>query len=99
VLKRKVAQGAAHMALFQLSGKVMDIVAVIVLARILSPADFGVVALASSVMLIAAAVTEMSVIDVLVQRQTLEPHEIDAAFTLNALRGGVVFVTVIGLGA
>ncbi|PTV94946.1 O-antigen/teichoic acid export membrane protein [Rhodobacter aestuarii] len=97
MLKHKVARGAAHLGLFQLVGKVLDVVSVVVLARILVPEDFGVVALASSAMLIAAAVTELSAIDVLVQRKEIDEADVDAAFTLNILRGSLVLLAIIAL--
>lgn len=97
MLKHKVARGAAHLGLFQLLGKLLDVVSVVVLARILVPEDFGVVALASSAMLIAAAVTELPVIDVLVQRKEINEADVDAAFTLNLLRGGVAFSAIVAL--
>ena len=97
MIGHKVALGAAHLAAFQLSGKVLDMVSVVVLARMLVPEDFGVVALATSAMLVAATVTELPVIDVLVQRKVLEAKDIDAAFTLNFLRGIVVLALLVAL--
>ena len=97
MLKHKVAKGAAHLGLFQLAGKVLDMVSVVVLARMLVPEDFGVVALATSAMLIAATVTELPVIDVLVQRDEIQPAEVDAAFTLNLMRGTLVLVLIVAL--
>lgn len=91
MLKHKVARGAANLALFQLAGKLLDLVIVVVLARLLVPEDFGLVALATSTMLIAATVTELPVIDVLVQRESLDKRDVDSAFTLNLLRGLTVF--------
>lgn len=97
MLKHKVARGAAHLGLFQLVGKLLDMVSMVVLARILVPDDFGVIALASSAMLIAAAVTELPVIDVLVQRKEIDKADVDTAFTLNLLRGGVVLLAIVAL--
>lgn len=90
MLRDVVAKGAATMAGFQVFSKIMDLVSIIVLARLLVPEDFGLVTLATATMLVAATVTELPVIDVLVQRPKLDERDIDSAFTLNLLRGIVV---------
>ena len=87
MMKNKVAHGAAIMAFFQVLARVFDVVALLVLARLLVPSDFGLVAIATSVLLVLTAVTELPVIDVLVQREQLEARDVDAAFTTNIIRG------------
>ena len=42
-----MAAGAAWMVLFKLSERALSLISMLVLARLLVPADFGVVALAS----------------------------------------------------
>ncbi|MFK4870440.1 lipopolysaccharide biosynthesis protein [Novosphingobium sp. ZW T3_23] len=97
MMKQKVAHSAAIMAIFQLSSRVFDVAALLVLARVLVPADFGLVAIATSVLLILTAVTEMPVIDILVQRGSVEPRDVDAAFTTNLMRGLGVAALMIAL--
>lgn len=87
MIKHKVAHGAAIMAIFQIASRVLDLAALLVLARLLVPADFGLVAIATSVLLVLTALTELPVIDVLVQREHLKARDVDAAFTTNIIRG------------
>ncbi|XJJ69844.1 oligosaccharide flippase family protein (plasmid) [Novosphingobium sp. BL-8A] len=75
------------MGIFQISSRVLDVAALLALARLLVPADFGLVAIASSVLLVLTAITEMPVIDILVQRDELQSRDVDAAFTTNIIRG------------
>lgn len=90
LIGRKVALGTATIAALQLLAKSLDLIALIVLARLLTPADFGLVAIATAILLIANSVTELPVIDVLVQRPSIDKADVDTAFTLNLLRGGLV---------
>lgn len=87
MIKHKVAHGAAIMAIFQVASRFLDMAALLVLARLLVPADFGLVAIATSVLLVLTALTELPVIDVLVQRDQLKARDVDAAFTTNIIRG------------
>src|SRR5690606_31639200 len=61
-----------------------------------TPADFGLVALAASVLAIVRATTELNVSDALVQRKEIQPRDIDTAFTINCLRGLLVTAVISG---
>lgn len=84
---RKIAGAAALIGSLQLVAKFLDFLSLIAFARVLTPADFGLVAIAVSVLLIANSVTELPIMDVLVQRPNLAADDIATAFTLSALRG------------
>lgn len=62
-------------------------VSTIVLARLLAPADFGLVALATTVLAVVTAVTDMSLAQALVRHPQLEDDHFHSAWTLNAFRG------------
>ena len=64
-----------------------------VLARILAPSDFGLVALATTVLAILGSLTEISLSDALVQHQGPTTDHFHTAWTLNL--GRSVFVAVI----
>lgn len=93
--KHKVARGAASLGALQLLNRLLDLLSVVVLARIIAPEDFGLVTLATSAMLIAQTVTDLPVIDALVQRSEIEDKDIDSAFTLNVLRGITVVLVML----
>jgi O-antigen/teichoic acid export membrane protein len=69
---------------------VLSLVSTIVLARLLSPGDFGLVALATTMMAIVTSVTDMSLSSALVRHSAPTRTHFDAAWTLNALRGLVL---------
>lgn len=95
MLGRKVALGAALLTALQLFMKFADIIFLVLMARLLTPADFGLVALAASVLLILRAVTELNVSDALVQRKEIALPDVDTAFTINCLRGGLMALVMV----
>ncbi|KQP17926.1 hypothetical protein ASF43_08660 [Pseudorhodoferax sp. Leaf267] len=76
--------------------KFVDIISLVIMARLLTPADFGLVALAASVLAIVRATTELNVSEALVQRKEIDPRDVDTAFTLNALRALIVSLVIAG---
>ena len=62
-------------------------ISTIVLARILTPADFGLVALGTSFLAIITAVTDMSLTQALVHHRAPQDDHFHTAWTLNACRG------------
>jgi len=99
MIGRKVALSSALLGGGQIIAKGLDTIALVVVARFLTPADFGLVALASAVLLIANAVTDLPVSDVLVQRKDLNPRDLDAAFTLTLARGLFIALALLVLSA
>jgi lipopolysaccharide exporter len=95
MLGRKVALGAALLTALQLLMKFVDIIFLVVMARLLTPADFGLVALAASVLIIVRATTELNVSDALVQRKEIDPRDVDTAFTINCMRGLLVALVIV----
>lgn len=61
-------------------------VSTIILAQLLVPADFGLVAIASTVMVIISSITELSLAEALVQHRDPSDDHFQSVFTLNMLR-------------
>lgn len=97
MIGRKVATGAAMLGALRLVARVLDLIALVILARILTPEDFGLVAIAASILLIANSVTEVPVYDVLVQRPSISDPDLETAFTLTFLRGVGVWLLIVAL--
>ncbi|MEQ5788457.1 lipopolysaccharide biosynthesis protein [Erythrobacter sp. NFXS35] len=81
--RRPIIKGALWLGSGRVIVNAIGFVSTLVLARLLSPADFGLVALAEAVFAIASAVTEMSLAQSLVQHRKPEDHHYHTAFTLN----------------
>lgn len=66
--------------------RVFDLVTMMVMARILLPADFGVVAIAMTAVAIVEAVLELPVNQALLLRPDITASQYDTAFTLSLMR-------------
>jgi lipopolysaccharide exporter len=89
-----MARGAAWMVLFRLFDRSIGIVSTALLARLLIPTDFGLVAMAMSVIAIIELATAFSFEVALIQRPSPERQHFDTAWTLNIiLAAGCAVVT------
>jgi len=75
----------------------IDSVTLVALGRLLSPADFGLVAIAMSVMLIAEAVMELPVGLALTSMPRRLNEHYDTAFTLQLIRSGILVAVLVVL--
>lgn len=81
----RIATGVGWMFLFKLIDRGLAIVSTLVLARLLMPADFGLVAMAMAVIAVLELITSLSFDVVLIQKPALQRAHYDTAWTLNAL--------------
>lgn len=86
----KVARGAILLTVTRLLSRSFDLVTLIVLTRVLLPADFGLVAIALSVMQVTEAVLELSTGQAILQFRTVTRRHLDTAFTIALLRGAAI---------
>jgi PST family polysaccharide transporter len=82
------------MAAARLIARLIDLLTMLVLARLLSPADFGLVAIAMTLISILEAALELPLSQALVRLPEIKPAYYDTAFTLGALRGVILAVLV-----
>jgi O-antigen/teichoic acid export membrane protein len=86
-IKGRTAAGATIMIVLRLITRCIDFAALIILARLLSPNDFGLVAIAMSVTMIVEAIMELPLGYALVALpERTKPHY-DTVFTIQLLRG------------
>ena len=84
-MRGEIARGAAWMVLFRLFDRSIGVVSTTLLARLLIPADFGLVAMAMSVIAIIELATSFSFEIALIQKPDPEREHFDTAWTLNIL--------------
>jgi O-antigen/teichoic acid export membrane protein len=87
MLARKTALSATLMVGARLLSRVIDLCAMLLLARLLPPVDFGLTAIAMTMVTIFEAALELPLSQALVQLPRMEPHHFHTAFTINLLRG------------
>lgn len=86
-LKRKMASGAAWLVLFRLCDRGIGFVSTLILARVLVPADFGLVAMATSLLAALEMLGAFSFDLALIQNQKAQRHHYDTAWTFTVVFG------------
>jgi PST family polysaccharide transporter len=87
MLARKTALAGALTVGARLATRLLDLITMIVLARILLPTDFGLVAIAVSLVAVTDTVLELPLNQALLRLPTITGPHYDTAFTLSVLRG------------
>lgn len=93
-IQARVATGAIWMVLFKLVERSLGLVSTLILVRLLSPADFGVVAMAISVIAMAELLTAFGFDTALIQDQSAKASHYHTAWTFNVLFGSVVTLVI-----
>ena len=84
---RRVAAGAGWLYSYRWLERLLDFFSIVVLARILAPDDFGLVAIAASIVTIIEGLSALDVNRALIQSRDTSRGLYDSAWTLSALRG------------
>lgn len=85
--RRDIARGTAWMMLFKLADKCLGLASTLILARLLVPADFGLVALAMAVIAFTQLMGAFGFDSALIQRQDATRVHYDTAWTFNVIVG------------
>jgi lipopolysaccharide exporter len=88
-VNKKMAKGATWMVLFQLTGRVIGVVSTIILARLLIPADFGIVAMGMSIIAILELLGAFNFDLVLIQKQDAGRSHYNTAWTFQVIFASV----------
>lgn len=86
----RLVKGTAWLSLARLFVNALSVLSTFVLARLLAPSDFGLVALGTTMMMVLTDVTELSLAQALVRHANPTRAHFDTAWTLNALRGSLL---------
>ncbi|MBE9041445.1 oligosaccharide flippase family protein, partial [Oscillatoriales cyanobacterium LEGE 11467] len=90
--QRKVLQAAIWTAVQNWGGQFGSLLVFFVLARLLGPEDFGLVALANVFLAFVHIFLNQGFPQALVQRENLEPEHIDTAFWTNLVCGCILTI-------
>lgn len=94
-MQRRVARGLTWTMVDVWGRQGLNLVVFVVLARLLAPVDFGLVALAAVFVTFAQLLVDQGMGDAIIQRRTVTRSHIDTAFWVALATGGSL--TVIGL--
>ena len=84
--------GTIWVAAARLGTNLLGLTTTLVLARILVPADFGLVAFGTTILAVVSAITNMSLTSALIAHKAPTPGHFHTAWTLNAARGLLIAV-------
>ena len=94
---RKMAKGAAWMVAMRLAIRGTGVISTVILARLLVPEDFGLVALATMLLGILEVMGGFGFDLVLIKKQRAGRDYYDTVWTLTIIRGGVIALTMLAL--
>ncbi len=86
-LKQQLFSGVFYTALAKYSGIIISLVVAGVLARLLSPDDFGIVAIATVIIAFFSIFTDMGISPAIIQDKTLTEHELSDIFSFTLWMG------------
>ncbi len=84
---KQIAKGAAWLMGFKLLDKSIGLISTLVLVRVLTPSDFGLVAMAMAVVALLELMGAFGFDSALIQRQDTERSHFDTAWTFNVIFG------------
>ena len=86
-INKEMAKGAAWMVIFKFAGRGIGVVSTMILARLLLPNDFGLIAMAMSVIALLELMSAFGFDMALIQNQKAEDKHYNTAWTFNVIFG------------
>lgn len=93
-LKAQTIIGVKWTTISTIATTVLQFIQLAIMARILSPSDFGLMAIVMVVMGFVGAFADMGVSNALIHRQTISKNELSSLYWLNVIAGVVMFILV-----
>ncbi|MGH8769607.1 MAG: lipopolysaccharide biosynthesis protein [Burkholderiales bacterium] len=93
----KMAKGAAWMVAFKITERSIGLISTVILARLLVPADFGLVALAMAIIGVLELMSAFGFDLALIQNQTARREHYDTAWTFNLIIFAAVALILVAL--
>jgi O-antigen/teichoic acid export membrane protein len=94
-VSHRTVAGAGLLVASRLGTRCIDLATLFVLGRLLTPADFGIVAIAMSIMTVVETIMDLPVFQALVRLPELTDAHCDTAFTLGLMRGLTIALILI----
>jgi O-antigen/teichoic acid export membrane protein len=98
-LGERVAHGAALMVVFKILERSLGLVSTLILVRLLIPSDFGLIAMATSVIAILEVMGAFSFDTVLIHKQKAGRVQYDTAWTFNIIVSTAIAILLLLLSA
>ncbi|MEM9014602.1 MAG: lipopolysaccharide biosynthesis protein [Pseudomonadota bacterium] len=89
-LTRRVAVGALVVGASRLTVRSLGLINTLILARLLTPEDFGLVALGVTIMQLLQNISDIGVSETVVRYRNAERKQLDTLFTVSLIRGVLI---------
>lgn len=96
-VQRKMAKGAMWMVLLTSTTRVLGLISMLILARLLTPADFGIVAMALSFVFLAELLSAFGFDVALIHNQNATESHYNTAWTFKVILGFVILLLMVAL--
>ena len=96
-LSRSVASGVAWMLALRMSLRALGLVSTVILARLLTPEDFGIVAIAMAIFALLHLVKDFGFDTVIIQMKEPKKEHYDTAWTFNLIFGLALALILVSL--
>jgi len=93
-IPRKIARGVLWATVTSISARVATLVSAVILARLLDPSDFGLLALGTALITVSQYATQTGFESAIIQRQDKPEEFLNAAWTFELLRCLILFIAV-----
>lgn len=94
-LSQQAKTGASWLAISQIVQPAWEFVVGIVLARMLTPKDFGIVAMGIIFFSLASAISNMGITNVLIHKKKIEQIDINTSLTIAVFSSVIIFFTLV----
>jgi lipopolysaccharide exporter len=94
-IKQKTASGVVWTGIATLSSVIIQFLQLAVLARLLDPSDFGIMAMIMVVIGFANAFADMGVSNAIIHRQNIQPRQLSSLYWLSVLLGISICLIII----
>src|ERR1035437_8982061 len=92
---RSAIKGISWMSAFRMTSRVLAFVKIAVLARVLTPSQFGIFGIASLLLVFLQILTETGINIVLIQTRDKIDKYLDSAWVLSIIRGFFIFLAIV----
>lgn len=96
---QSVARGAVIVITMRWTDRLIGITSTLILARLLLPSDFGIVAMASLVVALIDTLLDLGVSSALIQDNKADHDDFNTAWTLRFIQAGIAALLIATLGA
>ena len=86
MLATKAMRGAGWLIISRFAGRGIDFLTLLLLTRVLTPADFGLAALAISLVVVTDSILDVPITQALLRLPEIDRTHLDTAFTLGCIR-------------